>query len=684
MNQSAGTNSLLPFTSDAEKYVCPAFMKRRGQIKVPSLTIDSYCRKRGIREIDILKLDIQGSEHKALEGARRLLEQSRIAMIFTEVWFVEAYEGAPTFQVIQEYLSRLGCSLHDLCHPVYTDTGRLKWADAIFLSRDFASHLDSLSAKRDPVIVLSAPGMKGKSYFTAPDMAVDDMGLGYLYSALANKGYTVHLIDPIHDPCGIKEQVEQIARLGPAYVGLSGTVADFDRVLVLSAALKRRIHGVRIICGDIHASLYAEDILRNEPNIDYVVWGDGCKSLPLLIRTLEENGDRGLVPGLVYREGQDIRTVPPRADPNLDSLPFPHRTSLGDLRPNSHLTFSVSTSRGCPGHCTFCSIAALSNERERYGLSRWRSRSPESIFGEMRFLYDRGARKFWFCDDNWIGPRDSGLENAQTLCHLLLDSEMDISFSALIRPDSLLPSDRPTLELMRSAGLCMLFIGLEAGNDEQLKLYGKHYDPEAVKELILLIHELQINIAPAFIMFFPYSTISTLRQNVRYLSSTGLAHCYSTYHRALSGFSRIGIEKLLQTDGLVLEPTTYKSRGVYRFADPAIAAVLETVSIFKSKNMQRLIRAGGHEASRRAAKGLGSFQEYRQCAARLGRASEELFLFCLDQHEAGLPADRIRSSVEGQSEGWLKVVEQERTILESFLPRRRGDPCAINATVHQG
>ena len=44
-------------------------------------TIDSYCDMKKIKEIDLLKLDIEGYELKALAGASRMLQKNKIKLI---------------------------------------------------------------------------------------------------------------------------------------------------------------------------------------------------------------------------------------------------------------------------------------------------------------------------------------------------------------------------------------------------------------------------------------------------------------------------------------------------------------------------------------------------------------------------------------------------------------------------
>ena len=49
-----------------------------GVEKVKATTVDRYCEKNGISQIDLLKLDVEGAEYQVLLGARSMLERKRI------------------------------------------------------------------------------------------------------------------------------------------------------------------------------------------------------------------------------------------------------------------------------------------------------------------------------------------------------------------------------------------------------------------------------------------------------------------------------------------------------------------------------------------------------------------------------------------------------------------------------
>ena len=103
---------------------------------VKCTTIDDFAEKEGISEIDILKMDIQGAELKAIEGASGLLKKESIKMIYTEVLFMDMYKNQPFFHDISAALAGYGFQLYNIYNPWYVKN-RLAWADALFLNREF-------------------------------------------------------------------------------------------------------------------------------------------------------------------------------------------------------------------------------------------------------------------------------------------------------------------------------------------------------------------------------------------------------------------------------------------------------------------------------------------------------------------------------------------------------------------
>ena len=136
-NAQPDTNSLLPPAADGAKWWRNGRVDAQQEVRVQITSLDVYAQSHHLSHIDILKMDIQGGELKALRGAEALLARQGIGMIYTEVLFTTLYEGQGGFGSIVQYLEERGYRLFDLFDKRYAPDGSLKWADALFVSKAY-------------------------------------------------------------------------------------------------------------------------------------------------------------------------------------------------------------------------------------------------------------------------------------------------------------------------------------------------------------------------------------------------------------------------------------------------------------------------------------------------------------------------------------------------------------------
>ena len=91
-------------------------------------TIDAYCERERIEQIDLLKSDAQGTDLKVLQGAQRMLPEIRA--IFCEVSIEPFYDGQAKIGEICSYLKDY--RLFDFFDGHYSEDGHLRWADLLF------------------------------------------------------------------------------------------------------------------------------------------------------------------------------------------------------------------------------------------------------------------------------------------------------------------------------------------------------------------------------------------------------------------------------------------------------------------------------------------------------------------------------------------------------------------------
>jgi FkbM family methyltransferase len=99
INKSEGTNSLLR-SNEEEKAIYGDLLSTTGEIRVKCQSLDEFLHENSIEKVDLLKLDLQGSELPALTGASEALSEGKIKCILCEIMFQPQYESQPPASAI--------------------------------------------------------------------------------------------------------------------------------------------------------------------------------------------------------------------------------------------------------------------------------------------------------------------------------------------------------------------------------------------------------------------------------------------------------------------------------------------------------------------------------------------------------------------------------------------------------
>lgn len=130
-NNFSATNSFLPPSPEGIKEWGAGLYETQKILKVPTLTIDSFVKENNIDQIDILKMDTQGTEHLVMEGAKETIAKGKIKIIFTELIVVPTYKNQLALDDILEVYRTLGFELYKL-FPYSNPEGKLRYMDGIF------------------------------------------------------------------------------------------------------------------------------------------------------------------------------------------------------------------------------------------------------------------------------------------------------------------------------------------------------------------------------------------------------------------------------------------------------------------------------------------------------------------------------------------------------------------------
>lgn len=293
------------------------------------------------------------------------------------------------------------------------------------------------------------------------------LGPIYLGTILKNRGHEVTIYnEDIHRP--------DYARLQADLIGVSILTSTAKRGYEIAAKFPKE----KVIIGGIHASQLPEESLQYARQ---VVVGEAEE----VIVDLAEGRLRDAI---VY--GKPVE--------DLDRLPLPDFSLIKGYK-RAFSIVPVSTSRGCPFDCSFCSVTKIFGRAYRF-------RSAGNV---MRELVSRGASRFFFCDDNFT----ANPQRTTALLELMIKSRIR-DWTCQVRCDAAKNED--LLTLMGKAGCSVVCVGFESVNIKTLQAYQKKQSLDDIINAIRSFHRRKIKIHGMFVIGSDDDSEHTIRDTLKF------------------------------------------------------------------------------------------------------------------------------------------------------------------------
>ncbi|MFB3893116.1 MAG: radical SAM protein [Phycisphaerae bacterium] len=328
------------------------------------------------------------------------------------------------------------------------------------------------------------------------------LGCLYLTTSLEKAGFAVDFRDyqlcPSDEPFDMPVFMDYMKE--PAKViGLSCMANLLPFSILAAKALKERYPDRTIVLGGVGSKSVEDKILKRFPWIDIICRGEGELTAVDMLGALRDGRDLATVKGISLRKGKTILHNPdrPRID-DLDAIGFPAWEKV-DLK--RYAGYGMMTSRGCPYHCTFCSVAPVWNLESR-------SRSAKNIVEEMRILNkNAGVKLFLFQDEFFV----SGKKQVMEFCRELVRSELGVEWKAFGRVNLM---DEEMMHAMADCGCLELRFGIESGSDKILKIIKKGF--KAAQSLAIVPKAVEIfpRVDTFFVWGFPFETMDDFNQSL--------------------------------------------------------------------------------------------------------------------------------------------------------------------------
>ena len=377
-----------------------------------------------------------------------------------------------------------------------------------------------------------------------PDDHLPPLGLLCIGGPLIDDGHAVSLLDAEFGPIPVPDLVAKIARHAPdiLLLGHSGSTSAHPTASQIARGAKTALPGLTVIYGGVFPTYHWRDILREQPEFDVIVRGEGEETCRHLIETMQAGQPLDAVAGIAYRRDDTVTATPPRemiAD--LDAyrigwelIEFADYSYWGGKR-----AVVVQFSRGCPHPCNYCG--------QRGFWTKWRHRNPERFAAEIADLHRRhGVLVFNFADEN---PTSSKVMWKRFLKALIAE-KVDVTLVGSTRADDIV-RDRDHLHLYRQAGVERFLMGMENTDEAVLKKIRKGGSTTTDREAIRLMRRHGMLSMATWVVGFEEERDRDYRRTLRQLLSYDpdqIQSVYVTPHRWTPFFALAGHRRVIQAD----------------------------------------------------------------------------------------------------------------------------------------
>jgi radical SAM superfamily enzyme YgiQ (UPF0313 family) len=280
-----------------------------------------------------------------------------------------------------------------------------------------------------------------------------------------------------HFGADFNEIAEDVIKEAPDLVGISSLFSPYYKEALACAQHIKKLVNVPVLMGGSHVSA-APLMMLSDPNVDYVIRGEGERPLVEFLKAFSIGGSLEGVPNLGFKEDASPVLNPMTAPYALEDLAWADFSDLATDRYklNGKPLCFITTSRGCPHKCAFCSVHLTFGEG-------FKTRLLEDVIAEIEKRYKDGYRVFDFEDDNLSYNK----EHFKRLLNgfISLFPEGDIQLTAM-NGISYMSLDSDILVLMKRAGFASLNLSLVSSNEMTLKRFKR---PHTVNKFIETVAE---------------------------------------------------------------------------------------------------------------------------------------------------------------------------------------------------
>jgi anaerobic magnesium-protoporphyrin IX monomethyl ester cyclase len=377
-----------------------------------------------------------------------------------------------------------------------------------------------------------------------PNEHLPPLGLLSIGGPLIDAGHEVTLLDADYHNYKIENIVRQILDQNPDLImlGHSGSTSAQPIINDITKLVRAKNSNIKVIIGGVFPTYHWNEILETNPQIDYIVCGEGEEVCLNLVTALDKGTSLENVKGLAFKlNGVALKTLSAENIKNLDDF------RIGwELMNGYNYTYwgkrkavVIQFSRGCPYPCTYCG--------QSFFWKKWRHRNPQLLADEIEMLHHKyGIKVINFADEN----PSSNPKVWREFLEALVAKNLKLILVGSIRADNIV-RDADFLHLYKKAGFERFLLGIENYDEMVLEKIKKAGTISKDKEAIQLLRKHGIlSMATYVVGFGEEKTIdfyNSLKQLLSY-DPDQVQLLYVTPHKWTPYFDDVKDKEIILTD----------------------------------------------------------------------------------------------------------------------------------------
>lgn len=336
------------------------------------------------------------------------------------------------------------------------------------------------------------------------------LGILYISAYLNSKGIEHEVYDSTFS--SFDEFKAYLLKNKPTLIGIYTNLMTKVSVLKIINFVHNHpeLKACKIILGGPEIRYNAENYLIN--GADMLAVGEGEQTFFEISEYYKINKTLPTeINGTAYLKDNKVFFTPERAlIKDINVLPMPARKKIdlslyGNAWKEHHgySMYSVSTMRGCPYTCKWCSRAV-------YG-GTYRRRSPKLVVDELEYLKENyNPDRIWFVDDVFTISHKWMNEFKEEI----LKRKIFIPYEIITRADRL---NEDIIKILKETGCFRVWIGAESGSQKIIDAMDRRVDVKEVREMIIKTKAHGIEAGTFIMLGYPGENKEDIRETIRHL-----------------------------------------------------------------------------------------------------------------------------------------------------------------------